>query len=182
MASRPLHDRQSLDMWVHTPTGLTLAWLAISIPLVIWDTGYVMLRPLTMPGGSLHWPVWVPYEIYMRTDFIYGWKAINEKNGFTAAQASMNIPETLLYIYYLYLVYTYNTRVSADREVVSAGVPTRRYLLGEPGALAVVVGFAAATMTFSKTFLYGLNEAFSGWSHVRQNEWTELIMYWIIPK
>jgi hypothetical protein len=43
--------------WAHTPSNLTIIWLLVSLPLVAWDTGYVMLRPLTMPGGSLHWPL-----------------------------------------------------------------------------------------------------------------------------
>jgi hypothetical protein len=43
--------------WSHTPSNLAIIWLCVSLPLVAWDTGYVMLRPLTMPGGSLHWPL-----------------------------------------------------------------------------------------------------------------------------
>ncbi len=39
--------------WAHTPSNLAIIWLLVSLPLVIWDTGYVMFRPLTMPGGSL---------------------------------------------------------------------------------------------------------------------------------
>ncbi|KAJ4294958.1 hypothetical protein N0V88_005198 [Collariella sp. IMI 366227] len=45
--------------WSHTPTTPVLLWLAISLPLVAWDTGYMLMRPHTMPGGSLHWPLWV---------------------------------------------------------------------------------------------------------------------------
>lgn len=26
--------------WSHTPSNLTLIWLAVSLPLVVWDTGY----------------------------------------------------------------------------------------------------------------------------------------------
>lgn len=108
-----------------------------------------------MTGGSLHWPIWVPYEIYMRTGYIYGWKAINEKNGFTAAQASMNVPETLLYCFYLYLVYSQGIQSKTTCGGVKPGFLAQRYVDGQPGALAVVVGFAAAVMTCSKTSLYG---------------------------
>jgi hypothetical protein len=107
-----------------------------------------------MPGGSLHW-IWVPYEIYLRTDYIYGWKAIEEKNGFTSAQGSMNVPETLLYFCYLYLVYSKGTQPKATRRGANPGFPAQRYVGGQLGALAVMVGFAAAIMTFSKTLLYG---------------------------
>ena len=47
--------------WSHVPSNLTLIWLFISLPLVIWDCGYILLRPYTLPGGSLHSPIWVPY-------------------------------------------------------------------------------------------------------------------------
>jgi hypothetical protein len=117
--------------------------------------GYVLLRPLTMPGGSLHSPLWVPYEIYMETDYVYGWKAIDEKNGFTSAQGAMNIPETLLYMYYLYLVYLHGTNLKVTHEGVRPGFLSQRYIHGNAGALAVVVGFSAAIMTLSKTTLYG---------------------------
>jgi hypothetical protein len=108
-----------------------------------------------MPGGSLHWPIWVPYELYLQTDYIYGWKAVNEKNGFTSAQGSMNVPETLLYIYYLYIVYSQGTQLKAARGGESPGFLAQRYIAGRSGALAVMVGYTAAVMTFSKTLLYG---------------------------
>jgi hypothetical protein len=108
-----------------------------------------------MPGGSLHWPIWAPYEPYTRIDYIYGWKAFNEKNGFTAAQASMNAPETFLYIYYLYLVYSRGTQVKAARGGAKLGVLAQRYVAGQPGAVTVMAGFTAAVMTCSKTILYG---------------------------
>lgn len=117
----------------------------------------MLLRPLSMPGGSLHSPIWVPYEIYMQTDYVYGWKAFNEKNGFTSAQGSMNIPETLLFLYYLYLVYLHSTQSTATHggPVPKPGFLAQRYVHGKHGALAVVVGFTAAVMTLSKTLLYG---------------------------
>jgi len=116
----------------------------------------VLLRPLSMPGGSLNWPIWIPYEPYTRTDYMYGWKAFNEKNGFTSAQGSMNVPETLLYIYYLYLVYSHGASPTAAREGAKTRILTRRSITGQPAALAVMVGFAAAVMTCSKTLLYGM--------------------------
>jgi hypothetical protein len=108
-----------------------------------------------MPGGSLHWPIWSPYETYVRTDYIYGWKAWNEKNGFTAAQAFMNVPETLLYIYYLYLVYSQGTQTKSTCGRSKPGFLAQRFMAGHHGAVVTMVGFTAAVMTCSKTILYG---------------------------
>jgi len=43
-----------------------------------------------------------------------------------------------------------------------------------------VLGFAAAVMTASKTLLYFLNEACSGWKNVAHNEWTTLVPLYIL--
>ncbi|KAE9368776.1 hypothetical protein N431DRAFT_470463 [Stipitochalara longipes BDJ] len=181
MPSNTSLEPKNFEKWVHTPTNLTLAWLLISIPLVIWDIGFVLLRPLSMTGGSLHWPLWLPYELYMQADYMYSWQAIEEKNGFTAAQGAMNVIETSLYIYYLYLVYSQGLRLKATRGGTKRGLLAHTHVAGQSGALAVVIGFATAVMTFSKTLLYGLNEVFSGWKNVGHNEWINLIFLWIIP-
>jgi hypothetical protein len=108
-----------------------------------------------MPGGSLHWPIWSLYEIYMRADYLYGWKALDEKNGFTSAQGFMNIPESLLYFCYLYLVFSQGTQTRAILRETKLGFFAPRYVNGKSGALAAIVGFTAAVMTFNKTSLYG---------------------------
>ncbi|EKD13641.1 hypothetical protein MBM_08359 [Drepanopeziza brunnea f. sp. 'multigermtubi' MB_m1] len=145
--------------WAHTPSNLTIIWLFMSLPLVTWDAGYVMLRPMSMPGGSLHWPIWAPYELYGKIDYIYGWKAYNEKNGFTAAQTLLNIVETAMYVYYLYILYAFGRPSTAQ----GRGAPKRssvgflgeqRSVAGPKGAAAVLLAFSAAVMTFSKTVLY----------------------------
>lgn len=70
----------------HTPPLPLLAWLVLSLPLVAWDTLYVLLRPHTMPGGKFHSPFWTPYALYGTVDYMYGWPAWNNHNGFTAAK------------------------------------------------------------------------------------------------
>lgn len=90
----------------------------------------------------------------MRTDYIYDWKAFNEKNGFTSAQAFMNIPETLLYMLYLYIVYSQGTQLKATLGSVKPHWLAQRSIAGPAGALAAMVGFVAAVMTLSKTLLY----------------------------
>ncbi|KAM3068713.1 hypothetical protein ACMFMG_010890 [Clarireedia jacksonii] len=170
--------------WAHTPSNLTLIWLAVSLPLVIWDAGYCMLRPLSMPGGSLHWPLWVPYELYGRVDYIYGWKAFNEHNGFTNAQTFLNIVETAMYGYYLYILYTYGkpSRAQGRGAPKNAGfLGEQRYIDGSKGARALLVGYSAAVMTVSKTLLYWLNEYYSGYENIGHNSIGDLIFLWIIP-
>lgn len=152
-------SRGRRSTWAHTPSNATLIWLAISLPLVIWDAGYVILRPHSMPGGSLHWPIWSPYELYGQIDHIYGWKAWNAHNGFTAAQTALNVVETSMYFYYLYVLYAHGKPSAAP----GRGAPKpakvgflgeQRYVDGQKGALAVLVAFSAAVMTVSKTVLY----------------------------
>ena len=90
--------RQGPQPWSHTPTKLTLAWLAVSLVLVSWDTAYVLLRPHTMEGGFLHEPLWAPYALYGTVDYVYGWKAWDAGEGFTGAQGAMNLVECVMYV------------------------------------------------------------------------------------
>lgn len=124
--------------------------MAVSLPLVIWDTLYVLLRPLTMEGGSLYWPLWVPYRLYGQIDHVYGWVAYNARDGFTAAQGSLNAIETAMYLFYLYEVSRANSAAGAGTSLWDGS----KVLTGRAGAKAVLVGFSAAVMTFSKTVLY----------------------------
>lgn len=130
-------------VFTHTPTALTLIWLAVSLPLVAWDTGYVLLRPYSMPGGSLHWPLWVPYELYGRVDHVYGWPAWNSRSGFTGAQSIMNVVETVLYVVYLGLYFAQGQG------------QTIKTVKGRVAAVATLVLFSSSVMTLSKTVLYG---------------------------
>lgn len=121
-----------------------------------------MLRPLSMEGGSLHSPIWAPYAKYATVDYIYGWKAFNEHNGFTAAQGSLNAIETAGYLLYLWLVYKYG----AQETTKGRGAPDKssmgsfkvlsesRTVHGQQAAWAVLVCFSMALLTFSKTVLY----------------------------
>ncbi|GAB1319845.1 C6 transcription factor [Madurella fahalii] len=158
--------------WSHTPSTLILLWMAISLPLVAWDTGYVLLRPLSMPGGSLHWPLWVPYELYGEIDHMYGFKQWNLHNGFTAAQSVLNVIESLMYAAYLGLWCFYG-------EPDAQGA--RKTVRGRAGALALLLGFSGAVMTVSKTVLYWLNEYFSGFDNIGHNTPLDLFFLWIIP-
>lgn len=108
-----------------------------------------------MPGGRFHAPIWTPYELYARVDYVYGWPAWEAGDGFTAAQSLMNLVETLGYVVYLVLVLGGEGRGNDGVKRVEGvrGIVERR-VEGGRGALAVLLGFALGVMTLSKTFLY----------------------------
>ena len=89
----------------------------------------------------MSWPLYTPYELYGKIDYIYGEKAWNENNGFTAAQTALNAFETAGYLGYLYVVWQY-------------GKGKERTLGGGWGGVACLTGFALSVMTVSKTVLY----------------------------
>lgn len=136
--------------WSHAPDAPTLFWLGVSLPLVIWDTVYVLGRPHTMENGWLHWPLWSPYKLYGEVDHVYGWKAFDAKSGFTAAQGALNAIETLMYLAYAWAFFT----KAVDGSGSGGGVSGKRAITGRCGAQAVLIGFSAAVMTLSKTILY----------------------------
>src|SRR5437667_9993576 len=108
--SRSFSDTQ---VWAHRAPNLVCLWLYISLPLVWWDTFYVLLRPHTMPGGAIHAPLWSPYELYGQVDYVYGWPAWEANNGFTASQAMLNLVESVMYSVYLWMVYKHGTQEDA---------------------------------------------------------------------
>ncbi|KAL2270600.1 hypothetical protein VTJ83DRAFT_2784 [Remersonia thermophila] len=158
--------------WVHTPSTAVLLWLAVLLPLVAWDIGYVLLRPHTMPGGSLHRPLWVPYALYGEVDHMYGFKQWNQRNPWTATQSWMNVVESLMYLAYLWLWSTYGKAPAAG---------ARKAIGGRVGAAAVLLGFSAAVMTVSKTVIYWLLEILSGFENIGQNHLWTMIFLWVIP-
>ncbi|ODM23745.1 hypothetical protein SI65_01334 [Aspergillus cristatus] len=183
------------NKWVHTPSTAITLWLIFSIPLVLWDSGYVLLRPHSMPGNSLHSPLWTPYALYGTIDYIYGWPAFNARNGFTAAQTVLNLFESAGYCYYLWVVYRYGVPVSAGSaggrgrgkraEKAEKGVlgflKEERIVAGRVAATALLIAYSASVMTLGKTVLYWLNEAFSGFENIGHNDILTLIFLWIIP-
>jgi hypothetical protein len=159
LAKSPAATNPNSRKWVHTPSAALTIWLVVSVPLVAWDAGYVLLRPHSMPGGRLHSPIWAPYALYGKIDYIYGWPAFNARNGFTAAQTVLNIIETIGYVFYLWVVYSYGATVVTGR-----GQKVKKDLLwflrgekvvaGRVGAIALMVAYSMSVMTLSKTILY----------------------------
>ncbi|KAK6503798.1 hypothetical protein TWF481_008804 [Arthrobotrys musiformis] len=156
--------------YTHTPTPLLTLWLTISLPLVLWDFSYVMLRPHSMPGGKYHLP-WKPYALHCEIDLVYGFKHYEEGNGFNPAQSAMNFVETVGYLYYLYLVR------SGDGEKGVFGVRT---VAGRKAGRAVVVGLVAFVATFWKTVIYWLIEILGGYKNIGHNDFTTIFWFWIM--
>jgi hypothetical protein len=71
--------------------------------------------------------------------------------------AFMNLIETALNLYYLYLA----------------------HVVKYPAAS--VVGFASITMTLSKTMLYWVQEYYCDYCSIGHNDTKTLVTYWIIP-
>ncbi|KAK5165953.1 uncharacterized protein LTR77_008877 [Saxophila tyrrhenica] len=171
--------------WSHTPSNFTLLWLAISLPLVIWDTGYVLLRPLSMPGGSLS-KIWYPYGMYGTVDYVYGFKAYNAHEGWTAAQGISNAFETAAYMVYLYMVYEYGEQEprqgsgAPDKSAMGQlrALSESRTVTGRVAAFATLLGFGTALVTCFKTVLYWVIEACAGFANIGHNDWATLILFW----
>lgn len=115
-----------------------------------------------MPGGFLHKPIWSPYELYGTVDHVYGFPAWESKNGWTAAQGSINALETLVYLWYAYIVYEHGQRETTqgrgapDKEKLGrfAALSESRTVYGKEAVIAVLLGYTTAWITLSKTVLY----------------------------
>jgi len=146
-----------------------------------------------MPGGRIHNYLWKPYALYGTVDYIYGWPAWDAKNGFTSAQGTLNLIESVLYIYYLWVI---GARVAGGDGFVRGvalksvnlfarvdGADQEKIIIrgGSSVASAVLACFASAVMTLSKTILYWLNEYYSGFVNIGHNSWGRLVWLWVVP-
>ncbi|CDH49174.1 related to adiponectin receptor 1 [Lichtheimia corymbifera JMRC:FSU:9682] len=143
---------QNSPLWIK-------GWFLISSLVVLWDAGYCLSRPHSMEGGKWN-AIWRPYNLYGKIDTFYGIEALEAQDGFTSAQAFMNLVETALNFAYLGMI-TY-------RPLTKIGQ-------------ANLVGFTAASLTVAKTVLYWLVELFSGMQHTGHNELRDFILLWVIP-
>ncbi|ORY34621.1 hypothetical protein BCR39DRAFT_513648 [Naematelia encephala] len=155
---------------VRTPPTWVSAWFACSSIIVLWDAAYCFYRPRSFGSGDLAW-IWWPYNKagYSTIDLLYGQKALDEKDGFTNAQALLNVIEVILNLEYLYLRHTSPHRqqtINKDRRP--------RY-----HAYAPIVGFSGALMTLSKTALYFLQEYFCDWCMVGHNTRFKFWTIWV---
>jgi hypothetical protein len=72
----------------------------------------------------------------------------------------MNIAESFINLFYVYL---------ATNPEINLG-------------FANLIGFSGAVMTLSKTVLYWLNDACSGWSHTKHNDLQSMVLLWIVSR
>ncbi|KAF3040705.1 hypothetical protein E8E12_006297 [Didymella heteroderae] len=173
--------------WCHTASNITILWLVVSLPLVLWDSLYILLRPHTMAGGALQWPLWKPYEIYAAIDYVYGWPGWESNDGFGGAQGALNAVETVLYGLYVMIIYYHSvpaptgTGLDVKSEGLGAWLAGGRKVPGKNGNRALLIGFTAAVMTLSKTVLYYFNEYFSSFKSVGHNDWfTIFVLYGVM--
>ncbi|SCZ91846.1 BZ3500_MvSof-1268-A1-R1_Chr5-3g08173 [Microbotryum saponariae] len=138
---------------VHSPPFWVKAWFIISTILVFWDAGYCLLRPHTFAGGKYH-TLWTPYVLYASVDYVYGHAVFKAGEGFTSAQAILNVVENFMNITYL-------------------------LLLRAGSANAILVGFFAVTCTF--WVLYWLMDQQCGWCQTGHNSLYKWIMLYGIP-
>lgn len=82
-------------MTQYKPPVLIDLWFVVSSILVFWDSGFMLLRPRSFPGGNLFW-AWSPYELYSKTDYVYGLKAYQMREGFGPAQCKQFSPSRML--------------------------------------------------------------------------------------
>lgn len=108
-----------------------------------------------MKGGDLHWIWGSPYAFYQEVDYLYGIPALENNDGFTNAQAFMNVVESVLNLTYVYLAH------------------------GAQWSGAPVIAYGTAFMTLGKTTLYWLSEYYCGFCQIGHNDILTLATYWI---
>lgn len=183
------------------PPPIAFPWLALSLPLVVWDTIYIMGRPHTFAGGAIAWPLYVPYELYGRVDPVYSIEAYNSGLGWTGAQGLGNVFETLAYVAYAYIVIAYGHDEGRAEGILGSlgAVGRRRKVHGFWGAVASLVGYTTFMVTVAKSVLYceygsglvvgvdsltspGYNDAFMGFPIFKLNTWFNFIFVFAVPK
>jgi hypothetical protein len=112
-----------------------------------------------MAGGAIQWPLWKPYEIYASIDHVYGWPGWENKDGFGGAQGVLNAVELVLYGLYALIMYNHSASAAGGtglqlEEGFGKWLAGGRKVRGNVGNRALIIGFAAAVMTLSKTVLY----------------------------
>ncbi|CAA7258806.1 unnamed protein product [Cyclocybe aegerita] len=133
-------------------------WFLITAPIILWDAGYVLMRPRSMEGGDLRW-LWSGFDTYERIDNVYSVKGYHDKAGFAPAAAVSNLVETSLNLIYIYRVYI------------------------SPRNTAPIFGFAGAGLTLAKTTIWVLQEHFCGRCSyfAGRTDFQETLKFWIAP-
>lgn len=99
-------------------------WFLVTIPIMLWDSLFILFRPASLPGGSLDW-VWWGYRYYIAVDTRYG-----------------NINDTLV------IAFTWGNLIEMALSLLVCFYHKQR----RPES--VLWAFAVAWITLTKTFLY----------------------------
>lgn len=134
-----------LSSWV-------VAWMCASMTVVAYDVAFVLLRPLSMPGGELSF-LWGIYDQYISVDRSYG----DLDNPFIPAQALMSLAEITLGI--AGLILNLKGRI----------------------ALALIFVFTSATLTGAKTLLILMMEFVGGFSQTGHSGMFNVLTVFILP-
>lgn len=129
-----------------------ILWSVISIAVVLWDTLFVVLRPMSMEGGALSF-LWLPYSQYVTVDLSYG----NPSDPFTLVQAIMS---------------------QFEIAVLAVGIVFNAF---RQTGLATLLVFFSCSLTWAKTTLIFLQEWASGLANVGHNSAEVLWLQYIVP-
>jgi hypothetical protein len=77
-------------------------WLFLSGFVVLYDAGYVLLRPRSCEGGDFFF-LWKPYKLYSTVDKLYSREIMEAGDGFNQAQAILNLAEVACHFISLHL-------------------------------------------------------------------------------
>lgn len=127
-------------------------WIIISALIVFWDVMFVLLRPASLPEGSLAF-IWIPYAKYIQIDISYA----DMQNNFVITQAIMSLFEICIGIISLYLAHIKKT------------------------ILAILFAFSALLLTGTKTIFIFLQEFIGHFEHVNHNSISDLVFSYILP-
>lgn len=131
-----------------------VGWVAITVPVVMWDAAYVLMRPYSETSA-----IWKPYQLYAEVDLTYGKSGNAHSEAWCLSQTMMNVVEVLLQCYAL----------------------LRIAMTGRTDRCAAVTLLVASVGTLWKTLLYFLIEHNSNWANVGHNDLHTLITLYVIP-
>jgi hypothetical protein len=141
----PSADSPPLPRWI-------VIWFVVGMSVVAWDVSFVLLRPSSMPGGSLA-AFWGPYANYIAVDRSYA----DVGNAFVSAQAIMSAFEILVGLAALWF--------------------NRLRRVG----IALLLAFTMSALTGAKTVLLLVIELVSGFESVGHNTVVDAVSMYLVP-
>lgn len=129
----------------HRSSPIIVIWLTLLVPLTIWDSAYIFLRPHSLPGGKWHEPYFHLHKDYAGIDLMYSRQGWESGDGFVAAHCVLHLTECALGACYLCLLF--------KRGQSLGWFGLHRALNGDAAGLSVVIGIVEAAMTLEMTVL-----------------------------